>query len=268
VLLYAQDPKVVCLSRLAWTLWHRGSLDDALACREEALAMTAAQDEPLGHAYALWFTMFIAVEQGDLTRLRNQTDALEHLATAHRLLYAAAVADGFHGYVQALGGDARGGIGRMRATLEDRRWVGMEYVLKSQTLFLIAKAAAGAGDLRTAGATVADAMEYLGPGPSVWQAPLRQIGARVTAAGDRTGERAIDAFRDATRCARESGSAWTELGVAIDRGRWTLDNKDLGRLEARADLSRALAPFAGARPQPALAAGLIILERLTRQGDS
>jgi ATP/maltotriose-dependent transcriptional regulator MalT len=268
VVLYAQDPKVVCLSRLAWTLWHLGRVTEALACRDEALAMAATQDEPLGRGYALWFTMFIPVEQGDVERLAAQSDELKRVASEHRLLYTDTVADGFLGYVQALRGDARGGIARMRATLQDRRWLGMEYVLKSQTLYLIARAAASAGDRRTAGETVDEALEYLGPGPSVWQAPLRQIGARVAAAGDRTGVQALAAFRQASEIARDMHCAWTALGIAIDRGRWCLDHRDTGRQEARADLARTLAPFADAPPLPAVAAGRIILERLTREGDS
>jgi hypothetical protein len=268
VLLYAQDPKVACLSRLAWTLWHRGRPADALSLRDEALALAARQSNPLGLAYALWFTLFIPIEQGDVPRLVSQTEELKRIASQHRLLYADTVADGLLGYVEAVRGNARQGIARMRATLEDCRWLGMEYVLKSQTLYLIAKAAASAGDHRTARAVVAEALEYLGPGPSIWKAPLRQIEARLTAGDDRTGDRALPAFRAALEVARATGSAWTELGVAIDRGRWTLEHRDIGRQEARVDLERALATFAAAPPIPAVAAGRIVLERITREGDS
>jgi predicted ATPase len=267
VLLYAQDPKVVCLSRLSWTLWHHGRLAESLACRDEALALAGRQDDPMGLAYALWFTLFIAVEQGDLRRLGTQIEELKRTAGTHNLPYAGTVGDGFEGYLEAARGSARDGIAHMRATLDDGRWFGMEYVLKSQTLFLIARAAAGAGDLRTADATVAEALEYLGAGPSIWRAPLYQIEARVIAADDRRGSRALPAFDAATESARANGSAWTELGVAIDRGRWTLDHRDIGRRQARDNLERALATFADAPPIAAVAAGRIILDRLTRPAD-
>ena len=267
VLLYAQDPKVVCLSRLSWTLWHRGRLAESLACRDEALALAGRQDDPMGLAYTLWFTSFIAVEQGDLRQLGAQVEELKRTAGTHDLPYAGTVAAGFEGYLEAARGSARDGIAHMRATLEDGRWFGMEYVLKSQTLFLIARAAAGAGDLRTAQATVAEALEYLGTGPSIWRAPLLQIQSRVISADDRTGARALPAFDSAAESARATGSAWTALGVAIDRGRWTLDHRDVGRRQAQANLEHALETFADAPPIAAVAAGRIILERLTRPGD-
>lgn len=266
VLLYAQDPAVVCLSRLAWTLWHRGRVDEALARRDEALALAERQGDPMGFAYGLWFTLFVAIEQGDVERLASQARALKRIATTHRLLYADTVADGFLGYLDAVRGNAREGIERMRATLADRRWVGMEYVLKLQTLFLVAKAAAGEGDVRTARATVAEALEYIGSAPSIWIAPLLEIDARSVGREDRSGDRALAAFRGALEAARECGSVWTELGVAVERGRWTLARGHPDRAGAASDLERALVPYADAPSLPAVAAGRIILERLTQGG--
>jgi tetratricopeptide (TPR) repeat protein len=268
VLLYAQDPAVVCRSRLAWTLWHRGRVDEAIRRRDEALDLAERQGDPMGLAYALWFTLFVAIERGDVERMASQAEALKRIATTHRLLYADTVADGFLGYVDAARGGAREGIARMRATLADPRWLGMEYVLKLQTLFLVAKAAAGAGDLLTARATVAEALAYIGAAPSIWIPPLRQIDARAIGSEDRSGDRALPAFRAALEAARACGSAWIELGVAVDRGRWTLARGDRDRTGAPADLERALVPYADAPTLPAVAAGRIILERLTQEGGS
>ena len=266
VLLYAQDPAVACRSRLAWTLWHRGRVVEALARRDEALALAERQGDPWGLAYGLWFTLFVAIENGDLPRLDSQATMLKRIATTHRLLYADTVADGFLGYLEAARGDARAGIARMRGTLADTRWIGMEYVLKLQTLYLLAKAAAGAGDWRTARTAVAEALDYIGGTESIWIPPLLHIEARAVGAEDRAGGRAVAAYAAAFAGARSCGSAWTELGVAIDHGRWTLGRRGVEQGAARADLERALAPFADAPTIPAVAAGRIILDRLTQEG--
>jgi DNA-binding SARP family transcriptional activator len=268
VLLYAQDPKVVCLSRLAWTLWHRGRVASALVTRDEAIALAERQGDAFGLAYTLWFTLFLPVEHGDIERLDAQSHALARVAADHQLPYMATVAEGFLGYLQALQGEAREGIGRMRATLADPRWHGMEYVLKLQTLYLLARAAAGAGDARTARETVQDALAYVGPARSIWKAGFHHLEARITGAEDRSGERALPAFDRALQTARGYGSAWTELGVAVDLGRWCLDRGVGDRVQACRDLERALVPYTDAPNLPAVAAGRILFERLSREESS
>jgi ATP/maltotriose-dependent transcriptional regulator MalT len=205
--------------------------------------------------------MFIAIDEGDGERMRAQVESLQRSATTHRLLYIEAVMDVFAAYLDTVNGQARAGIERMRATLADPRWLGMEYVLKGQTLVLIARAAAAAGDARSATATVAEAIDYLGPGASIWKAPLRRIEARMIALEDRTGDRALPAYQTALATAREYGSAWSELGVAIDRARWTLEHRHAAA-DALDDLEQALRPYADAPPMTATATAIILIENL------
>ena len=47
--LYGQDPKVVCLSRLAWTLWFLGHPDEAASARDAAVSLA---DESVTHSVA------------------------------------------------------------------------------------------------------------------------------------------------------------------------------------------------------------------------
>ena len=44
---YSQDPKVVCLSRLAWTLWFLGCPDEAAEARDAAVALGRRARSPL-----------------------------------------------------------------------------------------------------------------------------------------------------------------------------------------------------------------------------
>lgn len=262
VRLYAQDPRVVCLSRLAWTLWHRGRVGEALACRQTALTEAEAQGDPYGLCYALWFAQFIAVDQGDVERIRTESRRLANVAAAHGLHYVAAVADVFLGYVRALDGEARDGIARMRATIEDRRWSGMPYVLKPQTLLLIASAAAAKGDRDSSRAAIREAFGFLGAPESIWKAPLLMLEARLVGLEDRSGDVARPLFARALATARQYGSAWIELRVAIDRAGWCIEHGTGDCEDARHDLARALHAYRDGPPMPAMSAAGILLERL------
>jgi len=262
VRLYSQDPKIVCLSRLAWTLWERGHVRQALERRAESLALVDGKGDPHGSGYALWFTQFIAIDQGDIECVSVQCERLKEIATTHGLHYMDAVADGFLGYVAAMRGDPREGISRMRFTIEDPRWTDMAYVLRPQTLLLIARAASAAGDAPSARAAVREALDYLGPGESLWKAHLYLLDARSIGSEDRTGERALPAFAIALDHARRYGARGVELRVAIDQASWCIERGLDDRVGAVEDLTRAAAFYPEDPELPAIRAARILLDRL------
>ena len=108
---YAQDPKVICTSRLANTLWFLGRPDDALAARAAALAWAEEIDHPLSRAVALTFATLLALDMGDEQGVRRYTAA--YLALARGVLLET-VAAAFHGYVTVLDGDPDRGIAQIR----------------------------------------------------------------------------------------------------------------------------------------------------------
>ena len=101
---YGHDPYVVCLSRLANTLWFLGRDDDARRTCDAALAIAAEVAHPLSHDTAAIFACLLAVDLGDHELLRRCTarlgalgmDSLPHLTKREALLGLLDVVDGRH----------------------------------------------------------------------------------------------------------------------------------------------------------------------------
>ncbi len=81
-LYYAQDPKAVCLVRLAVTRLWRGDTEEARELAEEARSFALSLDHPMTLRYVLLFTSMAAIELSDESWLRrdlNQVAAVgEH----------------------------------------------------------------------------------------------------------------------------------------------------------------------------------------------
>ena len=82
--LYSQDPKVVCLSRLAWTLWLLGRLDEAVEARDSALALADELDHPFSCCYARFYGALVSQELDDEPARAQLLGAGETLATDER----------------------------------------------------------------------------------------------------------------------------------------------------------------------------------------
>ena len=72
---FGQDPKVVCFSQKAWTLWIHGYSDRALKCNDEAIALARELSHPYSLAAALSFGSMVH-------QLRREPQATEELAKA------------------------------------------------------------------------------------------------------------------------------------------------------------------------------------------
>lgn len=246
VALYTQDPKVVCLSRLSWTLWLLGHPREAVKAREDAIELAHALGNPYSHAYALWFSLFIAIDADDRAGVREQVSALERVATEHGLVYIAAIVDSFVGYRETLDGEWDRGVARMEAALSDPRAAGQDSVLRPQTLLLLARAHASGGDSCRGLDAVNEALSIAAKGPNVWESELYRLRARLLIARG-ANERSIDAaFAQALATARAQGAAWVELCTAVDLTRWRTRSGTLEqRAESRRTLSRAREQLSG-----------------------
>jgi hypothetical protein len=108
---YAQDPKVICTSRLANTLWFLGRPDDARAARSAALAWAEEIDHPLSRAVALTFATLLALDMDDERDARRYIAA--YLTDAQGVLLET-VGASFRGYLTVLDGDPGRGIAEIR----------------------------------------------------------------------------------------------------------------------------------------------------------
>lgn len=112
---FSQDPKVVCLGRLANTLWFLGRPADAVAARAATLAWAEEIEHPFSSAIAFTFAALLALDMGDDDAVREYTQAL---TSASREAVSQHVAAAFGGYVAVLDGDVDGGIAAIQASVE------------------------------------------------------------------------------------------------------------------------------------------------------
>jgi DNA-binding SARP family transcriptional activator/tetratricopeptide (TPR) repeat protein len=120
VSLYAQDPRPVCLSRLAYTLWYRGRLAQAWQVMDEALTASEEMAHPYSLAYAHTFACFLAIDSQELDRFSQEVAALLHLSSQHQFRFFSKMAQLLHGYLLARQGQQRTGLRQMQAVLA--RW--------------------------------------------------------------------------------------------------------------------------------------------------
>ncbi len=121
ILHYGLDPKVVCLSRLANTLWFLGQPRAAVTTRDAALALGDELGHPLSRSTSLVFAALLALEMGDLELIRGYAEMLVaahcHDQTKPTLVATEAIV----GYLEVADGQVAIGLARMRRALDETR---------------------------------------------------------------------------------------------------------------------------------------------------
>jgi hypothetical protein len=169
---FGHDPKIVCTSRLANTLWFLGDRDGALAAREQTTRLSVSAAHPFSVNVAKVFAAVLAVDIGDADDIRARAAELDR--GGDRSWVFGLNASVFNGYVDALAGRP-GGVRRMRAAIDDLRGAApAPGAISTLTRVLV-----GAFELGTdaAGGLVA-ADRALGlEGTRLWEAELRRLRA-------------------------------------------------------------------------------------------
>lgn len=119
LLRYGQDPRVVCVSRLANTFWFLGEAARAVRTRKAALELADATRHPHSRATALAFAALLAVDMNDEASLRDYVDDLDDFPAlaAPNIAVTAAL----HGYLDVLDGDIDSGIQQCREVVDYQR---------------------------------------------------------------------------------------------------------------------------------------------------
>lgn len=112
---FGHDPSVVCLSRLANTLWFLGWPDEGRARRDQAVALAADVGHPFSRGVALVFAALLCVDLEETDLLRAFVDALA-VDAEHRP--SAVAREALAGYVEVLDGRCASGIQRIRGTID------------------------------------------------------------------------------------------------------------------------------------------------------
>ena len=209
---FGHDPRIVCGSRLANTLWFLGLTDEARAARDEALA-AAEHDNPFSRGVALVFAALLSVDLGEPDEYRRFV-AMMPRHDEHRPF--AIAQDAFTGYRDVLDGDWVGGIGRIRRAIEANQVDAAPG--QRATHFRLLVAAHEVVNDAVAGLAAVD--EALGEGGTrIWEAEHRRVRAVFLAREGRP-KRVVDAELDlAERAASGMGAPGLERSVTETRSR-------------------------------------------------
>lgn len=113
---FGQDPRVICQTRLANTLWFLGRPDAAREAGARGLAWAAEIEHPFSTMTAHTFVCLLAVDMDDEQAVREHTAALQvdEVDSLNRCM-----ASGMAGYVAVLDGATERGIAAVRDAVRD-----------------------------------------------------------------------------------------------------------------------------------------------------
>jgi ATP/maltotriose-dependent transcriptional regulator MalT len=206
--LYAQDPKAVCLVRLAWVDLWAGDAGRADERARSALELAVGLDHLMTLWYVLTYAAIIAAESEDLVRLAELLGDAELLGKRLPMRYLMIVGEALRGWLDICEGSP-GGIERILRSVACSRTEG-ESLHLTYTLLLLARARGMAGELREGRAATREGLSlshrhnqrYL-------EAELRRVDGELAY---RSGEsEAAASLRSAVEVAEAQGAGWLEL---------------------------------------------------------
>jgi class 3 adenylate cyclase/predicted ATPase len=174
------DPRVDCLSYMAWILWLLGYPEQALKRSHEALAVAAGLSHPFSLAYALgaaaWFHLLRREEQV----ARERAEAVMTLSAKQGFPNWLAYGTTMRGSVLAEQGQVEEGIAQLRQGLAAFRAMGAELVWRD-FLPLLAAAYAKVGWVEEGLSVVAEALALVDKtGARVSEAELYRLKGELT----------------------------------------------------------------------------------------
>jgi DNA-binding SARP family transcriptional activator len=206
--LYAQDPKAVCLVRLAWVDLWAGDAGRADARARSALELAVDLDHLMTLWYDLTYAAIIAAESEDLVRLAELLEDAELLGKRLPMRYLMIVGEALRGWLDVCEGSP-GGIDRIVQSVARSRTEG-ESLHLTYTLLLLARARGMTGELREGRAATREGLSlsqrrnqrYL-------EAELWRVDGELAY---RRGESdAVASLRRAVEVAEAQGASWLEL---------------------------------------------------------
>lgn len=181
LLRYAQDPRVVCLTRLALACWHLGDPQAAIRARDRGLAVA----EEIGHPYTLMvglqFASLLALDMDDIPALRRYVAWGDAAMPSDARVQLAGGMSAFDAYLQVVdGGSSDDAVAQIQRILADAPRDGQAAPgLRSVLLRILLAACAAAGDTEK-GLAVAE--ELIGLTNSVvWRPEAERLRSRFLA---------------------------------------------------------------------------------------
>jgi len=148
------DPAVLGLANVAWLSWLTEGDEVALGQAQQAAETAVAARQPLATAYGLGLAAVVHQLAGDWPGALGLARRAGAIASARGIAYWSAMAEMLEGWAQAMEGQPRAGVARIRHGLAGYRRTQGE-LLRPYALFLLAEAESAAGN-RDAAITALD----------------------------------------------------------------------------------------------------------------
>jgi hypothetical protein len=173
---YGQDPKAVCLGRLACTLWFLGRPAEARRAHRAALSWSDEIAHPFSRAVALTFGVALAVEMDDEDEVRRLVPELARLGDGMHTPIAA----GYLGYLAVLDGDVDAGLAAVDTALRRAAAAPSAPGQHAMMQRLRLAASLAAGD-RTGALAATDNLLGMGGPARLWAPLARRLRAELSA---------------------------------------------------------------------------------------
>ena len=205
--LYAQDPKAVCLVRLAWVELWAGDAGRSKETARSALEIAVDLDHLMTLRYVITYAAIIAAEAEDLARLAELLGDAELLWQRLSERYLVVVLEALRSWLDVCQGSPEG-IEKIVRSVARSRTDG-ETLHLTYCLLLLARARGMAGELDQGRAATREGLSWSHScNQRYLEAELWRVDGELAY---RSGEAAAASLRNAVELASAQGAGWLEL---------------------------------------------------------
>ena len=207
--LYAQDPKAVCLVRLAWVELWAGDAGQANETARSALEIAVDLDHLMTLGYVIIYAAIIAAESEDLARLAELLGDAELLWQRLSERYLVVVLDALRGWLDVCEGSPEGVEKIMRSVARSR--TEGETLHLTYCLLLLARARSMAGEFDQGRAATREGLSWSHTcNQRYLEAELWRVDGELAYRSGEA-EAAAASLRNAVELASAQGAGWLEL---------------------------------------------------------
>ncbi|WP_210246341.1 MULTISPECIES: AAA family ATPase [unclassified Mesorhizobium] len=207
--LYAQDPKAVCLVRLAWVELWAGDAGKADETARSALELAVDLNRLMTLWYVITYAAIIAAESEDRARLAELLADADRHWKRHSERYLMVVLEALRGWLDVCEGST-GGIEKIVRSVARSRSEG-ETLHLTYTLLLLARARGMVGEFREGRAATREGLSWSHKWNQRYlEAELWRVDGELAYRSGET-EAAAASLRSAVETASAQGAGWLEL---------------------------------------------------------
>jgi DNA-binding SARP family transcriptional activator/predicted ATPase len=219
IALYAQDPAVIGLVRLAYTLWHLGYPDQAREKFEAGLALAREVGHPFSLGYAQAFGACYTNDRRDLALTAQLIQANQDLAAEQGFTLWSMMSALLDAGVQAEQGEAGATADQIRARLVEYGLMGAS-LGRTYILALLARAYARDGQFALGLETLDEALGLVAEGEEQWYAAeLNRLRGELMLSAGADGSEVETWYHRALEIAQPQCARFFELRAALSLSR-------------------------------------------------